>query len=358
MWLATDASTPALLRWSRLDADGWSSPGGLGTRNEGSPSLAFGPGGSVTAEWLGFAATFPNGSELRVASYRPDTGWSATTVLATGVDMPNLVAGADGTPTAGWRSCDDSGALPVCTLQLSTLTAGSWSAPVGAPTVDSGLDVYQLSSSPSGQLNVVYDDRVPDPQNSHGRYQIQAAGTIQPQLSATAAPGISGSATVGGLLTASVGSWAQPPSSFTFQWWRNGVAIPTMAHQTYRPVLADAGNRLSVTVTGHLAGYRDAVVRSTQVTVARPPLRNLVRPSITGTALVGQVLVSHVGSWTPTPTSYGYQWLRDGRAIPGATRYAYRLVIADRGHAVAVRVTANRSPYLSTSNGSWPVRPR
>jgi len=28
----------------------------------------------------------------------------------------------------------------------------------------------------------------------------------------------------------------------------------------------------SVTVTGHLAGYRDAVVRSAQVTVARPPL--------------------------------------------------------------------------------------
>ncbi|HEU5269024.1 MAG TPA: hypothetical protein VFU36_03800 [Jatrophihabitans sp.] len=31
---------------------------------------------------------------------------------------------------------------------------------------------------------------------------------------------------------------------------------------------------------------------------------------------------------------------------------------ADRGHAVAVRVTANRSPYLSTWTGSWPVRPR
>ena len=92
--------------------------------------------------------------------------------------------------------------------------------------------------------------------------------------------------------------------------------------------------------------------------MARPPLRNLVRPSITGTASVGQVLLSHVGSWSPTPAGYGYQWLRDGRTIPGATRYAYRLVTADRGHAVAVRVTAIRSPYLSTSAGSWAIRPR
>jgi len=358
MWLANDGSASGRLRWSRLDAGGWSTPGDFGSNTWGVPNLAFGPGGSVTAEWLGQAATSPYGSELRVAGFRPDTGWSATTVLATQVDMPQLVATAAGTPTAAWRNCDDTGALPNCTLQLSTLTAGSWSAPVNVPTVDSGLDVYALSSSPSGQLNVVYDDRVPDPQDLHGRYQIQAAGTIRPQLSATAAPRISGSATVGGLLTASTGSWAQPPSSVTFQWWRNGIAIPTAAHQTYRPGLADAGNRLSVTVTGHLAGYRDAVVRSAQVTVARPPLRNLVRPSITGTARVGQVLLSHVGSWTPTPTSYGYQWLRDGRPIPGGTRYAYRLVTADRGHAIAVRVTAYRSPYLSTSNGSWPVRPR
>jgi hypothetical protein len=355
-WLANDGTASGRLRWSRLDATGWSAPGDLGTNNSAA-SLAFGPGGSVTAEWTGYVGSLAI-SEIRVAGFRPDTGWSPVTVLATGVDMPQLVATAAGTPTAGWRSCSFGGALPDCTLQLSTLAAGSWSEPVNAPTVDSGLDGYQLSSSPSGQLNVVYDDRVPDLQNLHGRYQIQAAGTIQPQLSGTAVPVITGSATVGGLLTASTGSWAQPPSSFTFQWWRNGIAIPTMAQQTYRPTLADAGNRLSVTVTGHLAGYRDAVLRSAQLTVARPPLRNLVRPSITGTALVGQVLFSHVGSWTPTPTSYGYQWLRDGRAITGATRYAYRLGTADRGHAIAVRVTANRTPYLSTSNGSWPVRPR
>jgi hypothetical protein len=356
-WLANDGTASGRLRWSRLDADGWSTPGDLGSNTAGPPSLAFGPGGSVTAAWIGYAGPGPV-AELRVAGFRPDTGWSPTTVLATGVDSPHLVATADGTPTAAWRSCDVSGALPSCTLQLSTLTAGTWSAPVSPPTVDSGLSSYALSSSPTGQLNVVYDDQVPNPQNAHGKFQIQSAWTIRPQLSVTVAPMITGSATVGGLLTATTGSWAQPPSSVVFQWWRNGIAIPTMAHQTYRPVLADAGQRLSVTVTGHLDGYRDAVVRSVQVTVARPPIRNLVKPSITGTTLVGQVLVSHVGTWTPTPAGYGYQWLRDGRAIPGATRYAYRLVTADRGHAIAVRVTAVRSPYLSTSAGSWPVRPR
>lgn len=358
MWVAIDATQSARLRWSRLDGSGWSTPGDLGTGNSSIANLMSGPGDGVTAEWLGSAATSPYGSELRVAGFRPDTGWSPTTVLATGVDTPQMVATADGTPTAGWRSCSYVGVTPNCTLQLSTLTGGSWSSPVSAPTIDTGLSAYELSSSPSGQLTVVYDDEVIDPQSLHGQYRIQAAGTIRPQLSATAVPVISGSATVGGLLTASTGSWAQPPSSFTFQWWRNGIAIPTAAHQTYRAGLADAGTRLSVTVTGQLAGYRDAIVRSAAVTVARPPIRNLVRPTITGTARVGLVLVGHAGSWTPTPSGYAYQWLRDGRAIPGATRYAYRQVTADRDHAIYLRVTASRSPYLNTFSTSWPVRPR
>jgi hypothetical protein len=93
MWLANDGSTPARLRRSRLDGDGWSTPGDLGSNTAGAPSLAFGPGGSVTAAWIGYSGPGPV-EELRVAGFRPDSGWAPATVLTTGVDMPQAGAAA------------------------------------------------------------------------------------------------------------------------------------------------------------------------------------------------------------------------------------------------------------------------
>jgi len=62
-----------------------------------------------------------------------------------------------------------------------------------------------------------------------------------------------------------------------------------------------------------------------------------------GTAEVGKTLTAKVSGFTPTPSSYKYQWLRDGNKIPGATNATYTLQAADGGHAIKVKVTALRS---------------
>jgi len=62
-----------------------------------------------------------------------------------------------------------------------------------------------------------------------------------------------------------------------------------------------------------------------------------------GTAKVGKTLTAEVSGFTPTPSSYMYQWLRDGNKIPGATKSTYMLREADAGHAIKVKVTALRS---------------
>ena len=73
---------------------------------------------------------------------------------------------------------------------------------------------------------------------------------------------------------------------------------------------------------------------------------NTTPPTVTGTASVGQTLTAENGTWSNSPTTYQYQWLRCGATgdscvgIPGATAKTYLVVAADRGHTLRVRVTA------------------
>jgi hypothetical protein len=66
---------------------------------------------------------------------------------------------------------------------------------------------------------------------------------------------------------------------------------------------------------------------------------NTVRPTVTGTPEVGQILNSTTGTWT-NATSFARQWLRNGSPIAGQTAAAYILVAADEGEHIAVDITA------------------
>jgi hypothetical protein len=73
---------------------------------------------------------------------------------------------------------------------------------------------------------------------------------------------------------------------------------------------------------------------------------NVDPPTITGTARVGEVLTAQNGTWENSPTSFRYRWLRcseagtDCVALLAADGKTYRLVQADVGNRMRVRVTA------------------
>jgi hypothetical protein len=73
---------------------------------------------------------------------------------------------------------------------------------------------------------------------------------------------------------------------------------------------------------------------------------NTSAPTITGTPSVGETLTAQNGTWGNSPTSFEYRWLRCNSAgdscvgIPGATDTTYKVVGADVGHRLRVRVTA------------------
>jgi len=83
---------------------------------------------------------------------------------------------------------------------------------------------------------------------------------------------------------------------------------------------------------------------------------NTKAPFLTGTARVGRTLTTVRGSWSPAPSSYSYQWLRNGSAISKATRSFYVASSADRGKNISVRVTVKAAGYSTTFRTSKAAR--
>ena len=88
------------------------------------------------------------------------------------------------------------------------------------------------------------------------------------------------------------------------------------------------------------------------VTQAKPV--NTTEPRISGTATVGATLTASQGSWTNSPTSFQYQWVRCPRnggqadggncaTIGGATTTSYIASTADVDRRLRVRVTASNA---------------
>lgn len=156
-------------------------------------------------------------------------------------------------------------------------------------------------------------------------------------------PVVSGSPVVGGTLTTTTGTWTPVPTSFAYQWLADGTAISGATAASYVPVAGDVGKRLSVRVTARRAGSSDGVASSTQtVAVKQSDFVNNTAPIVSGTAEVGSPLTASTGTWTPTPTSFGYQWLADGTPIAGATGTSYTPVAGDVGRRISVTVTARK----------------
>ncbi|MFT4214405.1 MAG: hypothetical protein QM622_06470 [Microbacterium sp.] len=78
------------------------------------------------------------------------------------------------------------------------------------------------------------------------------------------------------------------------------------------------------------------------------------KPKVSGTAKVGKKLTAVTGSWSPKP-GFAYQWLRNGKAISGATSSTYTLKSADAGKKISVKIVAKKSGYASVTKTSAAV---
>ncbi|CAN5256168.1 hypothetical protein BH11ACT5_BH11ACT5_19110 [soil metagenome] len=154
-----------------------------------------------------------------------------------------------------------------------------------------------------------------------------------------AAPSPGARALVGTKLTATTGAWDLPPTSFTYQWYVNGIAVVGATASTYTPKGRDLANEISVGVTAVRTGIpASAEVVSQSVTVepgtaiaaSALPLVT-VSAKAAKTAKLNALLVATSGTWPVTSLDLTYQWQvsRDNGAtwvnLEGATLKQLRL---------------------------------
>ncbi|MGC3953202.1 MAG: hypothetical protein QM804_02930 [Propionicimonas sp.] len=150
--------------------------------------------------------------------------------------------------------------------------------------------------------------------------------------------------------------------------WRIEIPWPTQAN-TVRDAAFFASNWKAGTqhvvriLTGSLltspADYQRGIsVRFTIVDAPAAPSAPVAKvgPSITGTPVVGGTLTAKPGTWTVAGLSFGYQWLRDGVVISGATKTTYQVVSADAGKNLQVRATASKTGLPSGTATSAAVK--
>ena len=167
------------------------------------------------------------------------------------------------------------------------------------------------------------------------------------------APVISGTTTLGSTLSSTTGAWnGNPTPTYGYQWRRNAVNIPSATGSTYVLVSADSAAAITCVVTATNAlGSSSATSNTITANTYAAPV-NSSPPSISGTTTIGSVLTSTFGGWLNSPTSYAFQWNRNGSPIPSATSSTYTLVLADSASAITCVVTATNAfgSTPSTSN--------
>jgi hypothetical protein len=179
-----------------------------------------------------------------------------------------------------------------------------------------------------------------------------AYGTLVP----SALPVISGTTTVGETLTAEVDDWAPVGTTLSYQWYADKVAISGATSSTLTIPGAVAGKKLTVKVTGRLSGYTTQY-RTSLSTLAVAKANMIVGdvPTITGEEGYPATLTAAATGWDES-AHLGFQWLRDGSAISGATKSTYAVSRSDRGHTLTVRLTVSRTGYLTLTADSLDTR--
>ncbi|MGF0117722.1 hypothetical protein ACQFYA_15600 [Promicromonospora sp. Marseille-Q5078] len=225
----------------------------------------------------------------------------------------------------------------------------------GSPISGATARTYTLTSADAGRsvaLEVTGKAAGYDPETRTSAAKTVALGTLT-----ASTPTLSGTVRVGSKVTAKAGTWSSG-TSLKYQWYASGRSISGATRSTYTPTASVKGRTLSVKVTGTRSGYTPTTRTSSGKKVAAGVI-SAPRPKIKGIVRVGSKVSASRGTWSPSASTYRYQWRVNGAKVKGATKSTYTLPSKHAGKKLTVTVTGSRSGYTTktmTSSSSRILR--
>ena len=212
---------------------------------------------------------------------------------------------------------------------------------------------YLLTSSEQGQTIQV---RVTFTDDADNQETLTSAATVEvapkPSTAPTGLPTISGTSQVDQTLTADTSGITDADGltsvSYAYQWIRSDsgadVDIAGATDAIYTLVFADQGKTIKVRVS-FTDDRNNAEARTSDATgavIAAPNRQATGKPTIDGTARVGQTLTADTSNISDldgiTNATFFHQWRAGGLTIIGANRSTYTLTANEQGKTVTVRV--------------------
>jgi hypothetical protein len=252
----------------------------------------------------------------------------------------STVAGAVASPVRTYQWYRGTSKISGATAQTYTLASGDYGK--------------SLTVKVTGGLAGNFNPTVTSPASGTIAKGTFAGSLALPVITATTSSGVIS-------LTASLAAGTITTASPTvkYQWYRNGVAIPSGQSATFKPVASDFDKSLSVKATITKTNY-NAMALTTVGKVFT--VTTAAVPTITGTVKVGQTLTATAPSYkidnvtyVPTGSNLTYQWLADGVAVTSATNATFVVPTGYAGKIITVTVTAKQTGHFSSVTTSAPT---
>ncbi|HTW21298.1 MAG TPA: hypothetical protein VME70_13930 [Mycobacteriales bacterium] len=212
---------------------------------------------------------------------------------------------------------------------------------------DSGYaDLYEIrlfTQGPGQEFNPAAYDRVDIEVNSGaGTWSVVYPG---------AAPTLDGKVTVSG--TVRVGEKVTCHATFTgatsvsYRWLADSKAISGATKSTYTVAAAEYKKSLACRATGTNSGGSTPGTSTAKKVALGAALKATTKPKLSGPHKAGKTEKVSKGKWSPSASSYSYQWYANGKKIKHATKSSLKIPSSDKGKKLTCKVIAAQKGYAN-----------
>ncbi|MEB4616490.1 hypothetical protein [Leucobacter sp. M11] len=220
-------------------------------------------------------------------------------------------------------------------------------SPVGAGTATAAGTQTTALTLPAGTHRIsIYSSHGTPGEEAELAQHTQDVTVALDLIRKAPVPFLTGTPQVGQTLGITLGTW-DPGVSHSYQWQRNGAAIPGATGPTRTLLPEDRAAQITVTVTGAKPGHQSVSKTSSGTRAVQLGTQTQApTPTITGTTKAGSTLTAKPGAWG-TGVTLSYRWWAGSTPIAGAKSATLTLTSAHTGKTIAVEVTGQKAGYAS-----------